>query len=496
MIKTISTDKIFDILTKDRGSDDTLLNFISNNTRTRLENDFSDKDTIINTISNIVELQEIWKHLLIEAIQFLKINDSRERAFLNSLTQTKDDWEEENKTNMSSEGAYKAASLYTYGIEELYKYFQQFTKFESILYGSDHYYRDHVLHPLLVWLIGLNILDEYGIEYRFRSNDNVIIEKSSCAKPDWFSDGESKTDTKISTAEFVAMWTIAALTHDLGYPLEKVDRVNDQLEQMLNQFGKIGFTRSNFTFQAQHDHLVKFLLKIISSSIVRNENNDQMWYTHISPKYLAKFSKSWEMFEHGIVSSLILLRSQTYFLETDFSEDQYKYLKHEDSRQFSIRSEILHAIAAHTTKKVYHLAANTLPFLLVLCDELQEWKRPTMSDLRAGILKGSAEKVDIKKCKIDTKSSDIHCCVHYYEQENHEAQKNHVFRVFKSWHERLRPAVFDTERNMIFEWEIFFKKRSIPWRFTLDTSKPSFLQVNVTGPLDDFSDTADYDLYQ
>ena len=37
------------------------------------------------------------------------------------------------------------------------------------------------------------------------------------------------------------MWAIIALTHDLGYPLEKVEKINDRLELMLSEFGKIGF---------------------------------------------------------------------------------------------------------------------------------------------------------------------------------------------------------------------------------------------------------------
>ncbi|GAI92790.1 unnamed protein product, partial [marine sediment metagenome] len=42
--------------------------------------------------------------------------------------------------------------------------------------------------------------------------------------------------------------------------------------------------------------------------------------------------------EHGIVSSLILLRSLSYFLETDLLLDQQSDLKVEDARQFAIRS--------------------------------------------------------------------------------------------------------------------------------------------------------------
>ena len=350
MIKKLSSKYLCKIITDDHNKG-CLLKFISSDTKGILEKSFSN-DEIQNTFQDIDKLQTIWKSLLIDSIFFLRINDSRERAFLNEDPLK---WDKANKTTMESDGVLNASKLNTYGIEELYNYFQQFTEFETTLYGTDKYYRDHVQHPLYVWLIGLNILNENGKNFRLRTSNNISIEECPFADPEWnmfknkrdnTNDDSTKNnyDLNISTAELAAMWTISSLTHDIGYPLEKVDRVNEQLEKMLNKFGKIGFTRSSFAFNVQHDHLIKFLLNIISSTITSNYFKDKVskncWYTHISPKYFAKFSKSWEMFEHGIVSSLILLRSLTYFLETDLTEDPYKYLDNEDERQLSISSEI------------------------------------------------------------------------------------------------------------------------------------------------------------
>jgi len=456
------------------------------------------------------KLDAVWRTLIIDAVHFLRINDCRERAFLVSRT---GDADLSNKTTMETPGAEQGASLNAYGIEELQDYFSEFTNFESTLYGADRYYRDHIQHPIRVWLIGLNLLHEFGAAFRLRVAGQVQCKKAPCADPKWeqFDDllgrsgegtsgegvelGKKQPAILLSTAELVAMWTIAALTHDLGYPLEKVERVNDQLERMLNKFGKIGFRRSDFTFQTQHDHLVEHLLRTISSSVVPSDKNEAPCCTHLRPKYYAKFSKSWETFDHGIVSSLILLRSLTFFLETDLSLDESSDLSAEDARQFAVRSEILHAIAAHTTPKVYHLAANTLPFLLVLCDELQEWDRPNMADLRGGVLSGSAKQVTICERSITEKESTLSCKIEYKPRASDD-QRRHAIRVFKSWHERLRPAADDRKRRMKFTWEMWFQDTPVPWRFILDTQEPVFRQVSVYGPRKgDTSKTAEYSLY-
>lgn len=454
-----------------------LTNFFKNETVNKYE-----KDKLENEGKKILE---VWKNLLIYSINFLKINDFRERSFIKNISKKHDN---NNKTTIDNEDALKDAPLNAYGIEDLGRYFHQFTKFESTLYGADINYRDHIKHPFRVWLIGLKILEEYGKTFRLRANkENIHIENCDSAKPKWgyYPEDKNKKDLKISLAELGAMWTIVALTHDLGYPLERVDKINEKLENMINEFGKIDFTPSSFTFQAQHDHLVRLLLKIISSTV--HCKNNIGWYTHLSPKYHAKFSRSWELFEHGIVSSLILLRSLNYFLETDLLLDQNNNLKVEDARQFAIRSDILHSIAAHTNSKVYHTSANTLSFLLILCDELQVWNRPTLTDIIARDIVNKDLKAKFS-CNISEKKGKLWCefiCKITLEKIGNDQEK-YVKEVFKKWHERLRPAVFDTDRHMNFKWIIEYQKDNKDeydeWSFELDTSKQVFKQFSIIDP--------------
>lgn len=456
------------------------LAFLKPNTRQDLQNFFSGTpEQIESKLSNIDTLRELWESILVEAIYFLRINDGREAPFYDKSDNT-------NKTTMQTKGVEDVCKDNVYGIEELTDYFKQFAEFESTLYGADKYYRDHIIHPLNVWVIGLHLLKQHGKDFKLRVINSSNVVDSPHAKDEWVKDGEGNLN--ISTAELSAMWAIIALTHDIGYPLEKVEKVNDQLEKMLSRFGNIGFSRSRFNFETQHDHLVRFLLKLISSVVKKQgkangEQEENKWRNHLRTKYHTKFSKSWEMFDHGIVSSLILMKTLTFFIETDYSGNGQDSLSREDARQFAVRSEILHTIASHTTPKIYHLDIHNLPFLLVLCDDIQEWSRPTLSDMRAGV-RGNAKEVEIKKFVIAEKSddpSDISCVISY-DALDHPEQVKFVKRVFKVWSERFRPALDDKTRNIKFQWELKFGHDS-PWTLTLDnTQNDMFDKLKIKGP--------------
>ena len=45
----------------------------------------------------------------------------------------------------------------------------------------------------------------------------------------------------ISQSEIWAMWTIIALCHDLGYPIEKTSKINLQAKKIISHFGNMNF---------------------------------------------------------------------------------------------------------------------------------------------------------------------------------------------------------------------------------------------------------------
>ena len=81
------------------------------------------------------------------------------------------------------------------------------------------------------------------------------------------------------------------------------------------------------------------------------------------------------------MSSLIIYKMLTFFLESDYSINEDYSFSEEDSRQFYIRRDILRSIASHTCHDIYQLNIYSFSFLLILCDDAQEWGRKSISDL-------------------------------------------------------------------------------------------------------------------
>ena len=291
------------------------------------------------------ELNDIWAKLIEHSIICLRFYDKRE-PFI------------ENPKKKPS----------AYGIEDLKNYFEKYSAFEAVLYGSSTYYRDHIIHVFRTWLIGMNLLfkDIDGMRYGELIAQNI------------FDDERLLEDNTIEFLEIVSMWTMISLTHDLGYPLEKAQKIYESTAKMMRNFLSHYSYFLDLSFNRTQDHINEYIVKMISSRM-RCSNNR---YTgRIQPKYYIKFSKSLESFSHGIVSAIILYKTLIYFLESDYNLNEDYWFDKNDVKQFYIRREILRAIATHTCHDIYLMHANNLSFLLVLCDDLQEWDRKTFYEL-------------------------------------------------------------------------------------------------------------------
>jgi len=413
---------------------------------------------------DITILKSLWKNLLIDSICVLKINDSREGIYYDSKENPQKLYDNFETIRLTS----------SYGINEISKYFDDFVDFESVLYGTDTHYRDHVNHVLQVWAIGINLIshnkfilgDHYGVDI----NSNFHFEIP-----------ETGNKNTISQSELWAMWTIIALCHDLGYPIEKTSKINIQAKKIISHFGNMNFSELNYSFDIFNSFLVDKFLNLISSKATnkKDDKNDGkvIMITEIQTKYRDKFSKSLEEYKHGIFSSLLLFKNFTYFLESDYYISGDNLLE-EDLRQFYIRKEILRSIAGHTCPKIYHLSLNTLSFLLILCDELQEWNRPKFDDL---IKRESSKEpgVEIREF-ILTPNQKIHIRLTYDFEIQTTKTKYLVDNRFRFIHCILRSAKDDKDRKekgVEFIWEIKF--RNIQYTLCFDSNKDSFEQLDV-----------------
>ncbi len=304
------------------------------------------------------EADRLWIMLLEKAIKCLRYYDEREPF-----------------KEKSDEKKPKA-----YGIEDIKNYYKKYGEFEQVLYGSSRYYRDHVIHVLRTWLSGIGLLTKNRGEYL----RNISIK-------------EKNISPNINNVEKISMWTIIALTHDLGYPLEKAKGIIGVTQNMLATFITNPDVSVDFAFHGVQNYMNDYIVRLMSSKMeesrlpahrdvdddenLKDRKKKKYYVARLQSKYYFKFQKSLERNSHGILSTLIIYKLLTYFLESDYSINEDYYFNDEECRQFYIRREILRAIASHTCNEVYQMYMGSFSFLLRVCDDTQEWGRKNISEL-------------------------------------------------------------------------------------------------------------------
>lgn len=336
----------------------------------------SDKDVI--PYSKAKELDKLWCDLLCKSINCLRYFDIREPFLFDGSKES-----------------------VAHGIEQLEDYHNKYTKFESLLYGASEYYRDHIFHSIRTWLVGVFCLLHEDEDCRFIDNIQIdgVDEKESFAN-------------KINIFEKLSMWSIAALCHDLGYPLEKSQQILDKTKDMMKEFVTNPTVFSNFSFNGIQNNINEYIVKFMSTKMKllgetketsEEASKEALYNGRIQPKYYLKYTKSLEKNKHGIISAVIIYKMLLYFLESDFNlNDDYIY-NTEDARQFYIRREILRSISSHTCTDIYNIKNTTFSSLLYLCDEMQEWDRKSWNDLYTNVYPNaislSIEKFDQESVK-------------------------------------------------------------------------------------------------
>ena len=290
-------------------------------------------------------INTLWKMIIRKSIMCLRYFDTREPFLQN-----------------------ESKSPIAYGVNELGEYFDKYIEFETLLYGGGKHYRDHVIHVFRTWLLGINVLLNDGGEYlkKIRINGNV----------------------EVNLYEKICIWSIIALTHDLGYPLEKSQEIINKIKEMVGMFIVNPILSLDLSYSGIQNNMNDFVLRFMSSKMhkkkqdlkIKNEGEIDEKKVHqfvarIQPKYHFKFQKSLEQSKHGVLSSIIIYKLLLYFIESDYSINEDYIFYEEDVRQFYIRREILRSIASHTCHDVYHLDMLNFAFLLIIVDDCQGWGR-------------------------------------------------------------------------------------------------------------------------
>ncbi len=310
----------------------------------KLHDAIRDNDNDYELFRHPNETDQLWEVLISKAIKCLRYYDNREPFKDNNSKTPK-----------------------AYGLDELKKYYKDYKDFEKILYGSGKYYRDHVVHVFRTWLTGVECIVK---------NDGKYMSFLSIYDDE---------QIELNSVEKISIWTLISLTHDLGYPLEKAKSIIDTTRTMVSTFVTNPDISMDLSFHGVQNYMNDFIVRLMSSKMIKtnelDEDNKPLYVARLQPKYYFKFQKSLEKTSHGIISTLIIYKLLTYFLESDYNiNEDYKF-NCEDRRQFYIRREILRAIASHTCTDVYHMHMGSFAFLLIIADNTQEWGRKYISEL-------------------------------------------------------------------------------------------------------------------
>jgi len=208
---------------------------------------------------------------------------------------------------------------------EIDRHLQAIYTSEVILYTTKERYRDHLWHAVRVWLLGLVIGEAYDLFNKM-----------------WIHPTSSQGGTRLSKAQALENWTIAALFHDIGYALKIFEKI----------VGQVCFLQS-----PPINGLKENIRDTIDSEVRRFAN----FASGETCEFLSLKPASEEL-DHGVVSYSHLHNILGSY--ADGAADKKAY------------EPALRAIAQHNRfDEPVAWKVDPISVLLILCDELQEWKR-------------------------------------------------------------------------------------------------------------------------
>ncbi len=252
--------------------------------------------------------------------------------------------------------------------------------------------RDHFIHSVNVFLLGLAIYSQ-NKNYREAFKDYVV----SSHYEKYY-----RIDEEFSNEEFLYRWGVAALFHDIGYPVEIIGKqlkkfINDGVKSISSSYGADtaidfkDFNEFNTIVKIEPDFADNYTKQYPKAKFLNLFKPTDIMAHKIATDFkevdVDKVAKHLDSFvnvmgengfiDHGFFSAILVLNSYGYLIQ--------KYSKNQDFFFYPIVDSAA-AILLHNyyrnvlQKKPFDLPPlnprlSPLAYLLILCDELQEWNR-------------------------------------------------------------------------------------------------------------------------
>lgn len=316
------------------------------------------------------------------------------------------------------------------GYDELFKYFDEYVEFEELIFASDSFYRDHTFHCLWVYFLGEYITKTKEYEFLFK-NLNQQADTFKAMREVFEQTGikEKIQEFDYAIGEFIksekyqdSIYCIAALTHDLGYPLKKIGKINKSISKVLPYFAINNFNEFNFHFDnTQKSNIDSFIEMIADSfSVGFKDSNSTREIGNILTKVLIvekgevigvkedgvnslnqeeidklkncsdvrvefkkdrsayiNFCNDFEEYQHGIMSAFLLTRVLKSFTNSKvyYSSKSDISIYDVDFADVTAKKAILSSISNHTCSGYRIEDIKKTSEVLTFIDELEEFSR-------------------------------------------------------------------------------------------------------------------------
>ncbi len=232
----------------------------------------------MSEISEKIVIQSFQKSLETDGIEFLKGRDSEKKnllELLDELAETDDHHQKLITGKKIWKILFEHAMSYIdpdrRGYDNLFAMLDDYVEFEELMFASDPFYRDHTLHSLWVYFLGEYLCMDpqfskifTGLEMSFYPDQlrKKAMDLIECSIP-----YEDRFEPSIRC--------VAALSHDLGYPIKKVDKINRALGKILPHFSITHHQEFSFAYLPLQQGYLNELARIISSDIRANPSSQE-----------------------------------------------------------------------------------------------------------------------------------------------------------------------------------------------------------------------------
>ncbi|MBI4684475.1 MAG: hypothetical protein HY755_04690 [Nitrospirae bacterium] len=241
-------------------------------------------------------------------------------------------------------------------------------KYEEIL-GTGLRYREHLIHQFQVFLLGLHIIN---------SNKRIQTAMKSYLKANGINDNFDNV---------IRCWFLSSIFHDFAYSIEKI---NDWLGEYFKTLFSSELSKEKLPFVflwenlftvEKYEYYKNILIKLIREKLAVPFESDEAAEIHYSFITILMSKSDMRKKNHGLFGALVL---SNRLLKEKFDDPDISKIVLEGG--FSIA---LHALDVYQDLfNVQKALLQNIPFafLLVFCDNAQEWGRPWMNELEPGAI--------------------------------------------------------------------------------------------------------------